>query len=52
MVVNGSDQGGLDRLDGSSAYRYSEGLIGLGDQYVRDPKSVLIIGLGVGIMAT
>jgi len=52
MVVNGSDQGGLDRLDGSSAYRYSEGLIGLGEQYVHNPQRALIIGLGAGIMGT
>lgn len=52
MVVNGSDQGGLDRLDGSSAYRYSDGLIGLGEQYVRNSESALIIGLGAGIMGT
>ena len=52
LVVNGSDQGGLDRLDGSSAYRYSDGLIGLGEQYVRNSESALIIGLGAGIMGT
>jgi spermidine synthase len=50
MVVNGSDQGGLDLLDGSSAYRYDAGLIALGDYYVRQPQSALIIGLGAGIM--
>jgi spermidine synthase len=52
MVVNGSDQGGLDLLDGSSAYRYGKGLIGLGEQYVPNPQSALIIGLGAGPMAT
>lgn len=50
MVVNGADQGGLDLLDGSSAYRYSEGLISLGSHYVHQPQSALIIGLGAGIM--
>jgi len=52
MVVNGSDQGGLDLLDGSSAYRYDAGLIALGNYYVRQPQSALIIGLGAGIMGT
>jgi spermidine synthase len=52
MVVNGSDQGGLDLLDGSSAYRYDDGLIGLGSHYVHEPQSALIIGLGAGIMGT
>jgi spermidine synthase len=52
MVVNGSDQGGLDLLDGSSAYRYDEGMTSLGGYYVRQPQSVLIIGLGAGIMGT
>ncbi len=52
MVVNGSDQGGLDLLDGSSAYRYAVGMTGLGDLYVGNPQSALIIGLGAGIMGT
>ena len=52
MVVNGSDQGGLDLRDGSSAYDYVEGMIGLGNQYVEKPQSALIIGLGAGIMET
>ena len=50
MVVNGSDQGGLDLLDGSSAYHYVEGMIALGNQYVDNPQSALIIGLGAGLM--
>jgi spermidine synthase len=52
MVANGSDQGGIDLLDGSSAYRYDEGMIGLGNQYVSNPGNALIIGLGAGIIAT
>jgi len=52
MVANGTDQGGLDLRDGSSAYRYDEGMIGLGDSYVRNPQNALIIGLGAGIMST
>ena len=52
IVANGSDQGGIDRLDGSSAYRYDEGLLALGDYFVSDPQNALIIGLGAGIMAT
>jgi len=50
MVVNGADQGGLDLLDGSSAYRYDEGMTALGEQYVPHPRSALIIGLGAGNM--
>lgn len=52
MVANGSDQGGLDLLDGRSAYRYSTGMTRLGDLYVSNPQSALIIGLGAGIMGT
>jgi len=52
LVVNGTDQGGLDLLDGSSAYRYAVGMTALGDLYVRNPQSALIIGLGAGIMGT
>ena len=52
IVANGSDQGGIDLLDGSSAYRYDEGMIGLGNQYVNNPGNALIIGLGAGIIAT
>ena len=52
MVANGSDQGGIDLLDGSSAYRYDEGMTGLGNFYVSQPRSALIIGLGAGVMAT
>jgi len=51
MVVNGSDQGGLDMNDGSSAYRYNQGLVGLGRQYVHDPQSALVIGLGAGLVS-
>jgi spermidine synthase len=52
MVVNGADQGGLDLLDGSSAYRYDEGMTLLGEQYVRNPQSALVIGLGAGKIGT
>ena len=52
LIVNGSDQGGLDLRDGSSAYRYVEGMIGLGNQYIDNPQNALIIGLGAGIMET
>ena len=37
MVVNGSDQGGLDLLDGSSAYRYDAAMIGLGVSLCAQP---------------
>ena len=51
MVVNGADQGGLDLLDGSSAYRYDEAMTILGEHYVSNKKSALVIGLGAGNIA-
>ena len=51
MIVNGFDQGGIDLQTGESAYDFDEGLIGLGRLYAREPASVLLIGLGPGVIA-
>ncbi|MGB5716890.1 MAG: fused MFS/spermidine synthase [Gammaproteobacteria bacterium] len=48
LLVNGKDQGGIDRHTGKSAYRYTDGMIGLAHMYVRKPRQVLVIGLGAG----
>ena len=47
-MVNGKDQGGIDLRTGKSAYRYTDGMIGLAHMYVRKPQQVLVIGLGAG----
>jgi len=51
MIVNGFDQGGIDLRTGQSAYTYDDGLLGLGQLYADNPSSVLIIGLGPGVIA-
>jgi spermidine synthase len=51
MIVNGFDQGGVNLTTGKSAYTYTDGLIGLGGFYTERPSSVLVIGLGPGIIA-
>jgi hypothetical protein len=51
MIVNGFDQGGIDLRTGQSAYTFDDGLIGLGRLYHSQLSSVLIIGLGPGVIA-
>jgi spermidine synthase len=51
MIVNGTDQGGIDIETGLSAYTYDDGLIGLARLYAARLNSALIIGLGPGVMA-
>lgn len=51
LVVNGTDQGGIDLRTGRSAYDYDEALIGLARLYAARLESALIIGLGPGVMA-
>jgi len=51
MVVNGTDQGGIDVRTGRSAYAYDDGLIGLARLYTERLNSALIVGLGPGVMA-
>jgi spermidine synthase len=51
MIVNGFDQGAINLHSGKSAYNFTQGLIDLGSLYVDHPSSVLIIGLGPGIIA-
>jgi spermidine synthase len=52
MIVNGFDQGGIHLQSGESAYRYDQGLVALARLYTRNPKRILIIGLGPGVMAS
>jgi spermidine synthase len=51
MIVNGFDQGGIDLETGESAYTFTDGLVDLGSFYAGKPSSVLVIGLGPGIIA-
>ncbi len=51
MIVNGTDQGGIEIDTGESAYAYDDGLIGLAALYAARMNSVLIVGLGPGVMA-
>jgi spermidine synthase len=48
LMVNGKDQGGINLRTGESAYRYTDGMIGLAHMYVKKPQQVLVIGLGAG----
>jgi spermidine synthase len=53
MVVNGFDQGGIFVETGVSAYDFDDALVGLGRMYTaKTPESVLLIGLGPGVIAT
>ena len=51
MIVNGFDQGGLNLYTEKSAYNFTHGLTDLGGFYTEHPASVLVIGLGPGIIA-
>lgn len=50
MVVNGTDQGGIELPSGNSADTFDKGLIGLSQLYVSSPANALIIGLGSGLV--
>ena len=52
MIVNGFDQGGINLQSGRSAYNFTEGLVDLGGFYTAPPTSVLVIGLGPGIISS
>jgi spermidine synthase len=52
MIVNGFDQGGINLQTGKSAYPFAQGLAELGGFYSEEPSSVLVIGLGPGIIAS
>jgi spermidine synthase len=52
MVVNGFDQGGILLATGESAYNFDDALVGLGHMYAANRDSVLLIGLGPGVIAT
>jgi spermidine synthase len=51
MIVNGFDQGGINLQTGGSAYNFTDGLVDLGGFYAGQPSSVLVIGLGPGVIA-
>jgi spermidine synthase len=51
MIVNGFDQGGINLQTGGSAYTFTDGLVDLGGFYTGQPSSVLLVGLGPGIIA-
>ena len=51
MIVNGTDQGGIDLHTERSAYAYDDGMIGLARLYAPGMTNALIIGLGPGVMA-
>jgi len=50
LMVNGKNQGGINLHTGESAYRYTDGMIGLAQMYVKEPRQVLVIGLGAGLI--
>ena len=51
MIVNGYDQGGVNLNTGGSAYPFTDALVDLGGFYSEQPSSVLVIGLGPGLIA-
>jgi spermidine synthase len=50
LLVNAKSQGGVNLRTGESAYSYTDGMIGLANLYVAQPRRVLVIGLGAGLI--